>query len=120
MWSTSAHQCRCGVMKIFRKLIRDNVPELMAAEGKKLKVRTLDGAEFITALENKLIEEIQEMRQAADAEERKSKLAYLYEVIETLIAASGFSESEIREIQNKDRSTRGGFSKRLFLEGVEE
>ena len=104
------------LMKIFRKLIRDKIPEMMRREGKKPIIRTLEEKEYIEALERKLIEEVQEMRQGDDP---KEKIAYLYEILDALIAARSFSKEVIAEIQQKKRDERGGFSKHLFLEGIE-
>ncbi len=103
-------------MKIFRKLIRDKIPEIIAQNGEKAITRVLDDAEFLAALENKLLEEVQEMRQGA---EKKMELADIYEVLDALIQAYGFSEEEILQIKAKKRTERGGFEKRLFLEGTE-
>lgn len=103
-------------MKIFRKLIRDRIPEIIAAKGEKAITRVLDDAEFLKALENKLLEEVQEMRQGAD---KKMELADIYEVLDALIQAYGFSRGEILQIQEKKRVERGSFEKRLFLEGTE-
>ena len=103
-------------MKLFRKLIRDRVPEIIERDGKKANVRVLDDAEFLTALENKLLEEVQEMRQGAD---KKTEIADIYEVLDVLIEASGFSKEEISAIQKKKREERGGFDKKLFLESAD-
>ena len=104
-------------MKIFKKLIRDRVPEILKSEGKSPQIRIItDDKEYIEALERKLIEEIQEMRQGDDPQE---KIAYIYEILETLIHARGFSKEEILMSQEKQRQEKGGFQKRLFLEGVE-
>ena len=104
-------------MKIFRKLIRDRVPEIIAANGEKAVTRVLDEAEFVTALENKLLEEVQEMR--ANKAERKIEIADIYEVLDALIQAYGFSKEEIMQLKEEKRQKRGGFEKRLFLEGTE-
>ena len=103
-------------MRTFRKLVRDRIPEIIAANGEKAVTRVLDDAEFLTALEHKLLEEVQEMRQ--NKAERKVELADIYEVLDALIQAYGFSKGEILEIQNKKRQERGGFDRRLFLEGT--
>ncbi len=103
-------------MKLFRKLIRDKIPEIIAADGKKAVTRVLSDEEFITALENKLLEEVQEMRQSED---KKVEITDIYEVLDAFIRVQGFSKKEILEIQKKKREERGGFDKHLFLEGVE-
>ncbi|MEK7464931.1 MAG: nucleoside triphosphate pyrophosphohydrolase, partial [Patescibacteria group bacterium] len=79
--------------------------------------RVLDEAEFVTALENKLLEEVQEMR--ANKAERKVEIADIYEVLDALIRAYGFSKEEIMALKEKKRTERGGFEKRLLLEGTE-
>lgn len=95
------------------------MPEIMEREGKKLSTRVLtDDKEYIEALLRKMIEEIQELRQGGD--DPKEKIAYLYEIIDALVAAHGFDRAEIAAIQKMRREERGGFTKRLFLEGVEE
>ena len=104
-------------MKVFRKLVRDRIPEIISANGEKAVTRVLDEAEFVTALENKLLEEVQEMR--ASKAERKVEIADIYEVLDALIRAYGFSKEEIMALKEKKRQERGGFEKRLFLEGTE-
>lgn len=106
-------------MKIFRKLIRDRIPEIMAVDGKRAVTRVLDDAEFLTALENKILEEVQEMRQEADIAHKKMEIADVYEALDALIRAYDFSKEEILALQEKKRAERGGFEKKLFLEGTE-
>lgn len=101
-------------MKIFRKLIRDKMPEIMKAQGKSLQVRVLENdKEYNEALQNKLVEEIQEMRQGEDP---KKQIAYFYEIIDALIFLHGIARNEIIAEQKRQRDERGGFEKRLFLE----
>ncbi len=103
-------------MKMFRKLIRDRIPEIIAANGEKAVTHVLDDAEFFQALENKLLEEVQEMRLGT---EKETEIADIYEVLDALILAYGFSKEKIFEIQKKKREERGGFEKRIFLERTE-
>lgn len=104
-------------MKIFRKLVRDNVPEIIEKDGKKPITRVLDDKEYLTALENKLLEEVQELRSAK--EDPEEEIADIYEVLDALIEARGFTKAGISAIQEKKRREHGGFSKKLFLERVE-
>lgn len=89
----------------------------MAKEGKNLEVRVLDEAEFKEALRRKVIEEVSELKDAKDSAEAKDKIAYLHEIADALGDAYGFSKKEILELKDKVRVERGGFEKRLFLEG---
>lgn len=104
-------------MKIFKKLVRDKIPEIIAANGEKAVIRTLGENEFAEALLQKLVEEAQEAKQAA-GDELKSEIADIYEVIDAMLATKGFSKEEITKIQNEKREKRGGFLQHLFLESV--
>ena len=104
-------------MKTFRKLIRDKIPEIIASNGEKAITRVLDDLEFLAALENKLLEEVQEMW--AKKADKKMEIADIYEVLDALIRAYGFSKEEIIKIQEHKHQERGGFEKKLFLEGTE-
>lgn len=104
-------------MKIFRKLVRDNVPEIIKMEGKNPITHVLEGKEYVTALENKLLEEVQELRSAK--EDPEEEIADVYEVLDALIEARGFNKAGISAIKEKKRRERGGFSKKLFLDSVE-
>jgi len=112
-------------MKIFRKLIRDRISDIIAADGGKAVTRVLDEAEYRSALENKLLEEVQEMRQAplpgagGQGAHKAEEIADIYEVLDAIIVANGFSASDIQVLKAKKRAERGGFEKRLFLESVE-
>ena len=45
------------------------------------------------------------------------EIAYFYEIIDTILNLHNYSKKEILELQNKTRQVKGGFEKRLFLEG---
>ena len=93
------------------------MPEIMRAQGKELDVRVLDDAEFKEALRRKIIEEISELKDAKDGAEAMDKIAYLHEIADAMGEAYGFPRKEILELKDKTRAERGGFEKRLFLEG---
>lgn len=51
--------------KTHNKLVRDNIPRIVAANGGTSKLRRLhDDAEFINELANKLVEEANEVKEA--------------------------------------------------------
>ena len=104
-------------MRIFKKLIRDNILEIMEKEGTALDVRVLDTDEFKEALRRKIIEEVSELKDAKDDAEAKDKIAYLHEIADALGDAYGFSKHEISALKDKTHTERGGFEKRLYLEG---
>lgn len=95
----------------YNKLVRDKIPEIIEAEGKKPIFRTLDDEEYIVELERKLYEEANEYLESESIEE----LADILEVVYSLCEANGQSIHELEKICNAKRKKRGGFSKRIFL-----
>ena len=105
-------------MKIHNKLIRDKIPEIIEATGEKAVTRVLDRAEFISELETKLLEEAKEVRETP-IEKKAEELADVFEVMDALVEALGFTKEQVLEIKREKRQARGGFLKRLFLERTE-
>ncbi len=103
-------------MKLFKKLIRDKMPEIMASRGTPVATRVLaDDAEFIAALENKLLEEVQELRNKEQPV--LVQIAYMQEILDALTKAHNIPPEAISEERKRKYKERGGFEKRLFLEG---
>ena len=94
------------------KLVRDKIPEIIAAQGKTCKTRILGHDEYIAKLEEKLGEELSEYLESKEPEE----LADLMEVMDALIVATGHTKEEILAIQAQKRAARGGFEKKILLE----
>ena len=91
------------------------MPEIMAAKGTPIRTRVLeDDAGFITALENKLLEEVQELRNKEQP--ALVQIAYMQEILDTLMKAYKISPEEIIAERKKKMEERGGFEKQLFLE----
>ncbi len=109
--------------RIYGKLIRDRIPEIIAAQGKAFSVSVLAKDAYRDALIAKLLEEANEVKgamQGGDRDEIIKELADLSEVMDALLNALGISEEEIRGRQKKRREGRGGFEEHLWLEWVEE
>jgi predicted house-cleaning noncanonical NTP pyrophosphatase (MazG superfamily) len=103
-------------MKIYNKLVRDKIPAIIAADGKKLKTRILNDEEHLQALIKKLSEELIEFEEALSVEE----LADLQEIIHALANAIGSDKKELEKVRAKKAEKRGGFSEKIFLEAAEE
>jgi predicted house-cleaning noncanonical NTP pyrophosphatase (MazG superfamily) len=101
------------------KLIRDDMPAMMRAQGLTLFERRLDDAEFIACLKAKLVEEAAEAEQAASRAELVDELADVAEVMQALLQASGVSLTEVEARRVAKRAARGGFDGRIFNEAVE-
>ena len=102
--------------KIYNKLVRDKIPEIIENDGEKPIVRVLNDNEYKKELEKKLKEEYEEFLIAEKKSERLEELADMLEVIRTLALLEDEDIQFIIYIMDKKREKRGGFTKKLFLE----
>ena len=100
---------------VYNKLVRDRIPEIIAARGKTAHTRILGGEEYARMLEAKLDEEVGEYHRDKTAEE----LADILEVVLALAENQGVTRAELAEICRRKREARGGFEKRIFLISAE-
>lgn len=100
--------------KIYNKLVRDRIPEIIQAEGRECAVETMNEADYVQALLEKVVEEAQEIASAPD-DQLAIEIADLYEVLDSLLAFKGIDEAHLREVQRQRREARGGFVKRIKL-----
>jgi predicted house-cleaning noncanonical NTP pyrophosphatase (MazG superfamily) len=100
--------------KNYNKLVRDRIPEIIAADGRQCSTEIMSDDEYRQALLAKLVEEAQEVA-AADRDEMVKEIADLYEVIDALLIAFGLDREAVLAIQRKRHDGRGGFEKRIKL-----
>lgn len=104
-------------MKIYNKLVRDRIPEIIASDnGKTCSTRTMQPVEYLKALNKKLQEELQEYLESGEVEE----LADLEEVLRAILDVKNVSYDDFESIRIKKSNERGAFNKRIFLEYVKE
>lgn len=97
------------------KLVRDRIPDIIAASGKSCTTEMLDGENYIKMLDAKLTEELMEYQESKSLEE----LADLLEVMEAVVKAQGYTWEALEQVRAEKRARRGGFEKRIFLKDVE-
>jgi len=102
--------------KKYNKVIRDKIPEIITDSGKKYSLKQLDDASFLTELEKKLIEEVNEYAESKDVEE----LADLLEVIYRISELRGVSMGELDKVRKDKSEKRGKFANNLFLIDIEK
>jgi predicted house-cleaning noncanonical NTP pyrophosphatase (MazG superfamily) len=102
----------------YNKLVRDRIPEIIAAEGRRATTHVLDLKDYRAALLAKLVEEAREAAAHASDAQLLSELADVVEVVRALVTAVGATCGGILELAADKRSSRGGFDKRIFLEYV--
>ena len=100
---------------VYNKLVRDKIPEIIEADGKKPCCRVLEKEELLPLLRKKLSEEVNEYLKSGEIEE----LADIAEVLHALSAQSGASWETVEQIRLKKASERGSFEKGILLESVE-
>ncbi|MBE5782385.1 MAG: phosphoribosyl-ATP pyrophosphohydrolase [Clostridiales bacterium] len=101
---------------VYHKLVRDRIPEIIEASGKKCTCRILSDSEYLEMLDEKLNEELAEYQKSKSLEE----LADLMEVIHAVIRACGSTFEEVEIIRQEKARKRGRFEKKILLEEVNE
>ena len=96
------------------KLVRDRIPQIIMQSGKTCITRTLSDDEYISALDAKLQEELNEYLADGSMEE----LADLLEVMMAAAEARGHSFAEVEAIRREKADKRGAFRERIWLESV--
>ena len=103
-------------VKVYNKLVRDKIPEIIEKSGKTCTIETLTDEKYIAMLDAKLAEELAEYQESKSLEE----LADLLEVMGAVVKARGYTWDELTTIRKKKRENRGGFEKRILLKEVYE
>lgn len=96
---------------IYDKLVRDRIPTIIEAEGKRCTTCVLSEDEYLTRLRAKLDEEIREFDESGSVEE----LADIAEIVYALAASQGVEPTEFEHLRLAKREQRGGFERRLLL-----
>lgn len=102
-------------MKVYNKLVRDKIPEIIEDDGKTCKTRILSDEDYIASLEAKLNEEVAEYQ----ADKNLEEMADVLEVLQAICIARGYSLEELESVRAKKANERGGFADKIFLEYVE-
>ena len=102
--------------KVYNKLVRDRIPEIIERDGKRCITETLPEEDYIAALDKKIGEELAEYLREPCLEE----IADLTEVIYAVELARGFTLEELEKVRQSKAEKRGGFEKRIFLKSVFE
>jgi predicted house-cleaning noncanonical NTP pyrophosphatase (MazG superfamily) len=101
--------------KVYNKLVRDRIPEIIRADGKEPKTRILNNQEYLGELIKKLGEEYKEFKADNNIEE----LADLQEVILALADALNITYQDLAKAVSDKALKRGAFKQRIYLESVE-
>lgn len=101
---------------IYRKLVRDNIPDICTSNNQTPKYKVLDDNKYKSALKKKLKEETREYIRSEKIEE----LADILEVVEAIANMQGSSFDDVLKIKESKASKNGKFKKKYFLESVKK
>lgn len=104
--------------RIYNKLVRDNIPEIIISNGENPITRILSNEEYKEELEKKLYEEYREVLNTTNTEDRIEELADMLEIIIALAKLEDKTLDDVLEVAKTKRLKRGGFDKRIYLEKV--
>lgn len=102
--------------KIYNKLVRDQIPDIISNLGKTCICETIPDENLLEKLNEKLLEEVNEYIEAGTIEE----LVDIGEVIHAILAFKKVSVDEYQMMRIDKRKARGGFDKRILLKEVIE
>lgn len=102
-------------MKIYNKLVRDKITDIIETDGRISKYRILDDNEYRQELNKKLQEEVKEYLEDNNVEE----LADIVEVIYGILNSMDVSIKEFEKIRINKQEQRGAFEKKIYLEEAE-
>lgn len=100
--------------KIYNKLVRDKIPEIIEASGKTCSYKVLSDDNYVEKLEQKLSEELAEYQSDRSIEE----MADLYEVMMATVKARGWTMEQLEAVRINKAKKRGGFEKKIMLKEV--
>ena len=96
----------------YNKLVRDKIPEYIRSKGGIPISHIADEVEYWEKLKEKLLEEIEEFKEAESPEE----FADLMEVIDAIAEYKKFDQQIIKEVRDKKAEERGRFKDRVILD----
>ena len=91
--------------RIYNKLVRDKIPNIIKEKKETPVVKILDDEEYQEVIE-------------ASGEDRVEELADMLEVIRAIAKLENKTLEDVIEVANKKVDKRGGFEEKIFLEKV--
>lgn len=104
--------------KIYNKLVRDRIPEIISNKGEQPITYILNDEDYKKELEKKLYEEYQEVLDTTNSTDRIEELADMLEIIKALASLEDKTIEDVLEVAEQKAQKRGGFKDKIFLEKV--
>ena len=90
-------------MKVYDKLVRDRIPEIIEASGNKCEIEVVSDEVALQYLYKKLNEEVSELLEDKNLDE----IADVMEVLFAIAGKYGYSEKEVLDKRNEKKDARG-------------
>lgn len=103
-----------GLQRHF-KVVRDAIPQNIAARGERVSFARLASSEALIALVGKLIEEGMELADAREDSQKLEELADVLEVVRGLAATIKVDWDDLLRAASAKRAKRGGFEQQTVL-----
>ena len=101
-------------MKIYDKLVRDRIPEIIENSGNHCEVEIVNDEVALEYLYKKLNEEVEELLEDKNLEE----IADVVEVLFAIGKKYGYSEEDILRRRSEKKVKSGGFENNIVLKNV--
>lgn len=101
-------------MKVYQKLVRDKIPEIITQEGKYPETEILNDEMYFKKLCEKLIEETNEYLENYDVNE----LCDILEVVYALANYHGISKPILENMRKFKEEKRGAFQNKILLKTI--
>lgn len=105
--------------KTYNKLVRDNIPNIIAEAGKTCRWRIANKDEHLKYLYAKIKEEAEELSNATTKDEAINEIADIVEVVSYIASFFDISAVETDKRIIAKHKERGGFDNFIILEEVE-
>lgn len=102
--------------KVYDKLVRDKIPEVIEKNGETAITRILDDNEYRRELLWKLQEEVNEVMNSTSKEQLIEELADVLEVLKSIAKLENKTMADVMEAAQQKKLVKGGFEKRIYLE----
>lgn len=100
----------------YNKLVRDRIPEIIKSQGKTCEIEILDDEAYLKALEDKLLEEVNEYRENHSDQE----LVDIFTVFMYLLIARGVDMDVLNQWTFTKGKKRGFFDDKILLKWVDD
>lgn len=105
---------------LLNKLTRDKTIERLTAQGAVVKSKILeDNNDYLEAITQKIVEELEEVFDSQSQEELVLELADLEEILDAFKKLVDIDQKEIDAVRKAKTAERGTFEKRIFAEHVD-